>query len=146
MMLFSELICACTVLSAFSIVQVDLALERALVDRDLRHPLHLLAPVVADEIVGQIDDVGLVGGVASATPAGRLAATIAATASQWLEASSSFLLWSEAGEADCSALCHPPMIMIPVSEITVNGRPCSRTRRAFGMPAPSVRCPRPPWA
>ena len=42
-------------------VQVDLALERALVDRDLGDALHLLAPVVADEVVGEIDDVGRLG-------------------------------------------------------------------------------------
>ena len=40
-------------------VQVDAALERPLVDRHLGDALHLLAPVVADEVVGQIDDVGL---------------------------------------------------------------------------------------
>ncbi len=40
-------------------VQLDAALERTLVDRHLGDALHLLAPVIADEIVGEIDDVGL---------------------------------------------------------------------------------------
>ena len=62
MMLLSELICAWTVFSTFSILRSTRPASGPLFDRDLGDALHLLAPVVADEIVGQVDRVFLVGG------------------------------------------------------------------------------------
>ena len=60
MMLLSELICAWTVFSTFSILRSTRPASGPLLTETVGDALHLLAPVVADEIVGQIDGVFLV--------------------------------------------------------------------------------------
>ena len=62
MMLLSELICAWTVFSTFSMWRSTRPASGPLFTDDLGDALHLLAPVVADEVVGQVDRVLLVGG------------------------------------------------------------------------------------